>query len=91
MTSPESKRKFTAVEMIDGKTYRVIAAFTDYDALSHNVGETWRFSGHNFLPYEDGLTLYIVRDGKKSVFRMQWRPEAQGDIINQFSNFVEEL
>ena len=91
MSSQGPKRKFSAVEMIEGKTYRVIADFKDYDGLSHNVGESWRFSSHDFLPYDDGLTLFIVRDGKNSVFRMQWSPESQGAIISQFSDFVEEL
>ena len=91
MSSNESKRKFTAVDLIEGKNYRVIADFIDYDGLPHTVGESWSFAGHDFLPYDDGLTLYIVQDGKNSVFRMQWRPETQGAIIGEFSDFVEEL
>jgi len=91
MSSQEPKRKFTAVEMIRGKTYRVIVEFTDYDGLTHSVGESWRFSGHNFLPYEDGFTLHIEWAGKNSVFRMQWTPQSQGEIVGNFSDFVEEL
>ena len=91
MTATESKRSFDATKLNQGKTYRVITEFVDYDGLSHKVGETWRFLGHNFLPYEDGLTLSIEHDGKSSVIRMQWRPEAQEAIIDQFSGYVEEL
>jgi hypothetical protein len=68
MSSNPPKRKFSAFELIQGKTYLVIADFVDYDGLAHKVGENWSFVGHDFLPYDDGLTIYIVRDGKNSVF-----------------------
>ena len=84
-------RKFTAADLIPGREYRVRTAFVDYDALPHPVGETWRFVAKDFLPYEDGLTLYVERDGESAVFRLQWRPETQGQIISEFSDLVEEL
>jgi hypothetical protein len=88
MTIP--RRKFTAVDLIPGTTYRVIAAFEDYDGSIHPVGELWRFVGKNFLPYEDGLTLLIEQDGKQGSIRLQWRDETQAPIIDAFSDFVEE-
>jgi hypothetical protein len=91
MSANESKRTFNATQLIQGRTYRVIAEFTDYDGRPHQVGESWRFLRHNFLPYEDGLTLSVERDGNNVAFRMQWRPEAQEAIIDHFSDFVEEL
>lgn len=84
------KRKFAAVDMIPGKSYRVLKAFTDFDGLVHDVGECWIFTGKNFLPYEDGLTLYTEKEGRQGTFRMQWRDEAQGDIISNFSDYVGE-
>ena len=84
------KRKFTASDLISGKIYRVTKAFTDYDSLVHNVGENWIFTGKSFLPYEDGLTLFTEKDGKSISFRMQWRNETQGQIIDDFSEYVEE-
>jgi len=86
-----SKRKFTAVDLIPGKEYRVVVEFEDFDGLPHPIGEQWRFAGKNFLPYEDGLTLYIERGGRQLIFRMRWSKEAQADIIDNFSDFVEEL
>ena len=86
-----SQRKFTASELILGKTYHVTTAFEDYDGIIHSVGESWRFSGKDFLPYDDGLTLYIEKGEKTMPFRLQWRPEAQGQLINDFSDFVEEV
>jgi len=91
MSTNESKRKFSAVELIQGKTYHVTADFVDYDGLPHRAGEIWRFIGHNFLPYDDGLTIYIERGGQNSVFRMQWRNEAQGEVVSNFSDYVEEV
>jgi Domain of unknown function (DUF3601) len=91
MSSEIPKRKFTAVDLIPGKQYRVVAAFVDYDGLPHSIGESWRFVDKNFLPYDDGLTLYVERDGKGSPFRLQWRADAQGPLIDNFSDFVEEL
>ena len=88
MTS--SKRKFTASNLIAGQTYRVITTFKDYDGITHPIGETWRFVEKNFLPYEDGLSLFIQMNGHNSSIRLQWRTETQGDIIDSFSNFVEE-
>jgi hypothetical protein len=89
---PDSpKRTFTGSELIPGKIYRVTSAFEDYDGLPHSVGETWRFVSHSFLPYDDGLTLYVERDGRAGTFRLQWRPETQGRIVSEFSSFVEEL
>jgi hypothetical protein len=85
------KEKFTAVDLIPGKEYRVVAEFADYDGLPHSSGEQWHFVGKNFLPYDDGLTLYIERDGREVPFRLQWRREAQADVIDNFSDFVEEL
>lgn len=91
MSSKLPKQKFKAVDLTPGKKYRLVAAFSDYDRILHPVGETWRFLGRDFLPYDDGLTLYIERNGSSSVFRLQWRPETQGEIIDNFSDFVEEL
>ncbi len=91
MSSNTAKRKFSAFELIQGKPYRVITDFVDYDGLHHKVGESWSFTGHDFLPYDDGLTIYIIRDGKNSALRMQSSPESQGAIVDAFSDFVEEL
>ena len=91
MSANEPKRTFNATKLTPGKTYRVIAEFSDYDGRVHKIGESLRFIEHNFVPYEDGLTISIERDGQKSVIRMQWRPEAQEAIIDNFSDYVEEI
>jgi len=85
------KRKFTAADLIPGQTYCVITTFKDYDGIIHPVGECWRFVGKNFLPYDDGLSLLVERNGQNVPFRLQWRAETQGQIIDDFSDFVEEM
>ena len=86
-----SKRKFTASDLVPGKTYRIISAFKDYDGIVHPVGEYWRFVKKNFLPYEDGLSLFVETNGKIVLVRLQWRTETQGQIIDDFSDFVQEV
>jgi Domain of unknown function (DUF3601) len=72
-----------------GQRYTVIQAFRDYDGDDHPVGETWIFLGHNFLPYDDGLSLFVSKSGDDEWhIRMQWRPEEQGPIIDAFDRYV---
>jgi membrane protein implicated in regulation of membrane protease activity len=81
---PEGPAGF--MHLVPGRTYKVIRPFTDFDGLTHPEGETWRFKGYNFLPYDDGLTL-IIEPGS---LRLQWRPEAQGEIVNDLAAYVAE-
>jgi hypothetical protein len=85
------KRKFTASELIPGRTYRVIKTFKDFDRIIHSAGETWRFIEKSFLPYDDGLSLFVERDGQRLQYRLQRREEAQGQVMDAFSDFVEEV
>jgi hypothetical protein len=86
-----SKQKFTAADLVPNRIYRVTAEFKDYDGIIHPIGETWKFTENNFLPYEDGLSIFVETNDRTIHFRMQWRPETQGEIINNFSNYVEEI
>lgn len=79
------------LNLIQGQTYVVIKPFVDYDNIKHNIGETWTFNSTNFLPYEDGLTLHVIVDGAEKVYRLQWRIEAQGYIIENFEQYVQLL
>jgi len=85
------KRKFNAIHLVPGQTYQVTTAFKDYDRVTHPVGERWRFIKKSFLPYEDGLTLFVEQNGQDRSFRLQWRAEAQAQIIDNFADFVEEI
>lgn len=87
--SPESK--YPASELVPGKTYRVVAQFVDYHGQIHPVGETWRFTRKNFLPYEDGLSLFVEMNGKEIQIDLQWRAESQAEIIENFWTMVEVI
>jgi len=78
------------LKLIPGQRYRIIKPFTDYDRQVHQPGETFTFLYTNFLPYEDGLTvhLHIDNDPRVLLFRMQWRPEEQAAIIENFTDYV---
>jgi len=86
-----AKRKFTAADLVYGRTYTVVKVFMDYDGIIHSIGERWRFVEKDFLPYDDGLTLHIERKGRAETIRLQWREETQGQIIDCFSEYVEEV
>lgn len=83
--------RFTAASLVPGRRYQVVVAFQDYDGTVHPVGESWRFVSKDFLPYEDGLTLNVEQDGQPASIRLQWRTEAQGQLIDAFSDFVRAL
>jgi hypothetical protein len=85
------KRKFTAVELIPQRIYLVIKEFEDFDGALHRIGETWTFVEKNFLPYDDGLSLFVEKDGQRVQFRFQWREESQAGVIDNFSDYVEEI
>ena len=69
-----------------GSRYRVRRPVTDFDGPLHQPGETWTFRGHGFLPYEDGLTLYIDPGGS---IRLRWTPEDQGPVIDRLADHLE--
>lgn len=86
-----AKRKFTAVDLTPQQAYLVIKEFKDFDGGIHRIGETWRFVEKTFLPYDDGLSLFVDKDGQRVQFRFQWREESQAEIIDHFSDYVEEI
>lgn len=87
----EPTRRFTAADLVPGQRYRVIASFRDFDGDEHPEGEVWVFLKSSFLPYDDGLSLFIEREGREEQIRLQWRPEAQEEVIEKFHLLVEEL
>ena len=78
-----AKPRSSAFELRRNATYRVIAAFVDYDGNTHEVGDF-------FLPHEDWLSLYVDLDGRKADIRLQDRGWAQAHVIRVFSDFVVE-
>jgi hypothetical protein len=47
--------------------------------------------GFSFLPYDDGLSLFVSLDGKSEWhIPMQWRPEEQGTVLDNLAEYVAE-
>lgn len=77
------------MHLTPGQRYRVVCAFVDHDGIVHPVGETWRFLRSDFLPYEDGLSLFVAMPGgAERQIRLQWRPEAEGPVIDALDQYV---
>jgi hypothetical protein len=77
--------------LVAGRRYRVVREFRDHDSDIHSVGEGWIFMGYSFLPYDDGLSLFVSLDGKQEWhIRMQWRPEEQGMVLDNLAEYVVE-
>src|SRR5207248_1698566 len=75
--------------LIPGRRYVVIKPFHDYDQSLHAEGESWTYLGYSFLPYEDGLTLFISSSNPgQSSIRLQWARESQGEIVDNLEHYV---
>ncbi len=73
-----------------GKRYTVVAEFLDFDGDKHTVGETWTYLGHAFLPYEDGLSLFVSLNGQEEWhIRLQARPDQQEDIVANLAAYIQ--
>jgi len=77
--------------LIPTLNYVVVQAFTDFDQGKHPVGERWTFIGSSFLPYDDGLSLFMVLNGQRRQIRMQWRDEEQGPVIDRLQDYVQAV
>jgi hypothetical protein len=72
-----------------GSRYIVITDFVDFDGDVHQRDEAWNFLGANFLPYDDGQSLFVSLDGKHEwQIRLQWRDEAQAHVLDHFDKYV---
>jgi len=82
---------FSAFELKPHAVYRVKTSFTAHDGAVHPVGETWCYQSRNFFPYDAGLSLNVIAaNGPRSIL-LQDYPETQGEIVSNFSNYVEEI
>lgn len=89
MTTPLPTRDF--MHLVSGRRYVVVQAFTDFDGDRHPVGEAWTYIGSAFLPYDDGLSLFVETEASTRHIRMQWRPEQQGPIIDRLQDYLHEI
>lgn len=73
-----------------GNEYIVTQEFTDFQKELHPVGEKWEFLGSHFVPYDDGLLLYVKKNGQKTQIKLQWVPKAQAKILDNFEQYIEK-
>lgn len=74
-----------------GQIYRVARAFRDYDGECHGEGKTFEFVGANFVPYHDGLSLFVKREAREEQIRLQLHPEKQQDIVEQLEVYLRPV
>ena len=90
MPTPNEPRPFKHLR--PGARYEVVVPFVDYDGDTHPEGEVWTYLTHSFLPYDDGLSLFVRVDGDKEwQIRLQWLPESQAAVIDQLERHVRPL
>ena len=46
--------------LIAGSKYSIAKSFRDYDNYPYEEGNVIEFIGSNFVPYEDGLSLFCI-------------------------------
>ena len=75
--------------LVVGQGYRVARPFRDFDQDTHEAGEIWTFLGSNFLPHDDGLSLFVSLDGASEWhIPLQWRPNEQGPVIDSLGAYI---
>jgi hypothetical protein len=74
--------------LIPGKRFEVIREFSDFDKITHPVGETWLFAGSGFLPYDAGLSLFVQTIEGEWHIRMQLNPEEQKSIVDELEKYI---
>lgn len=78
--------------LVPQKRYVVKVPFTDYDEHTHLPGETWTFVGWSYLPYDNGLSLFVSLDGENEwLIPLSCRPEDQGAINDSLGTYLEEI
>lgn len=87
-TASNCERAFQG--LIAGQRYIVRSDFVDFDGDTHFSGETWDFLGANFLPYDDGQSLFVSLDGTHEWhIRLQWREEQQAHVLDNLDRYIQ--
>jgi hypothetical protein len=74
-----------------GKSYQVVKEFCDSEMDDHCIGESWKFLGYAYNPFEESLSLYVSFDG-----RQEWHipllhsPQDQGVVLDNLDKFICE-
>lgn len=71
------------------RTYRVVREFIDLDGGTHIPGETWKFVGSSYLPYHDGLSLFVQNE--QGEWHIRFKLDLQYELWPDFATYVEEI
>lgn len=74
-----------------GKIYTVLREFHDFDKVLHPVGESWTFAGSSFLPYENGLSLFVQNNKGEWHIRMQLEKDEQKEVNDHLEKYIQPL
>ena len=74
-----------------GQRYRVALPFTDHDGVRHPAGQEWTFVGHSYLPYENGLSLFVREEGVLRQIRLRDAPEDERAVVERLEAFVRPI
>jgi hypothetical protein len=74
-----------------GVEYEVTKAFVDHDGTTHPVGERWRFVGSSFLPYDNGLSLFVQTPEGEWNLPFALGSDQEGPIWHAFEDYVRAL
>ena len=91
MSDPPHKTAiaFGSLILVPGRRYQVVLPFVDFDGNLHESNQGWVFLGHNFVPHEDGMMLWVIWDsGSRGVMRFRWDAYYQGHILDAFERYV---
>ncbi len=77
--------------LISGKKYAIAKSFRDYDNYPYEEGNVIEFIGSNFVPYEDGLSLFCIYKDREKQIRLQVRPGAQEEIAHNLKEYLEPV
>ncbi len=75
--------------LVAGEAYTVVRRFVDFDGAEHAVGERWKFLSYRFVPYCDGLSLFVVREEAPQRIRLEWTEAGQGPVIDALESYVQ--
>jgi membrane protein implicated in regulation of membrane protease activity len=88
--SPPAQAKRFALET--GHRYRIVDAFTDYDGVTHEAGETWTVLASFFVPHEDGQAWRVSIDAQgERVVRMRWTQDAQAPVLDRLDRYFRAI
>lgn len=84
------KRGYRWAHLVAGHSYVVVRDFVDFDGHVHPAGERWTFTGYTYLPYNDGLSLFVTLDGQPERQIRLVDDRLPTSVATRLGDFIEE-